>query len=136
LKSSQHSNSHGCYQEKIGRDFELVPEAHKDNRGFLARIYEERLFKELGLPTHWTEESHHHTDKKNNYKRPLRAERALFRREIIARAAWRDAMGGRLTCAKAQKHLANGFHGLVGREKKYSCHAPGFAMLHIAHRRR
>ncbi len=53
---------------KKGRTFgfvELVPEIYEDERGFLARLYEERIFKELGLPTRWTEESHHHTARKN-----------------------------------------------------------------------
>lgn len=43
---------------------ELVPEAYEDERGFLARLYEERVFEKLGLPTRWTEESHHHTFRK------------------------------------------------------------------------
>lgn len=42
---------------------EIVPEVFEDGRGFLARIYDERIFKEAGLPTAWTEESHHHTSR-------------------------------------------------------------------------
>ena len=52
-------------KKKLDGLFELVPEAHRDDRGFLARIYEERVFQKFGLPTHWTEESHHHTDRKH-----------------------------------------------------------------------
>ena len=50
---------------KIDGFVELIPEVYEDERGFLARIYEERIFRELGLPTTWTEESHHHTVKRN-----------------------------------------------------------------------
>ncbi len=49
---------------KIEGFVELIPEIYEDDRGFLARIYEERIFKKLGLSTNWTEESHHHTKKK------------------------------------------------------------------------
>jgi dTDP-4-dehydrorhamnose 3,5-epimerase len=52
-------------KKKINGFYELIPEIYKDERGFLARIYEERVFEELKLPTKWTEESHHHTSKKH-----------------------------------------------------------------------
>lgn len=44
---------------------EIIPDCYEDDRGFLARIYDEREFKKLGLPVQWTEESHHHTARKN-----------------------------------------------------------------------
>lgn len=53
------------HKGKLEGFIELVPEVFEDNRGFLARIYEERVFKDLKLPTRWTEESYHHTSKKN-----------------------------------------------------------------------
>lgn len=49
---------------KIDGFIELLPQVYEDERGFLARIYDERIFKDLGLSTVWTEESHHHTKKK------------------------------------------------------------------------
>jgi dTDP-4-dehydrorhamnose 3,5-epimerase len=52
-------------KRKLDGLIELVPEVHEDERGFLARVYDERLFEKLGLPTKWTEISHHHTNKKN-----------------------------------------------------------------------
>lgn len=52
--------------QKKGLDgfVEIIPEVYEDGRGFLARLYDERAFENLGLPTRWTEESHHHTAKK------------------------------------------------------------------------
>ena len=44
---------------------ELLPRPYEDDRGFLARIYSEREFRERGFPTVWKEISHHHTAKKN-----------------------------------------------------------------------
>ncbi len=52
-------------KKKIDGLIELVPEVHEDERGFLARIYDERMFEKLGFQTKWTEISHHHTNKKN-----------------------------------------------------------------------
>lgn len=52
-------------KKKIDGFVELIPEVYEDDRGFLARLYDERVFKELGFPTEWTEESHHHTRRKN-----------------------------------------------------------------------
>lgn len=50
---------------KIDGFLELIPEPYQDDRGFLTRVYDKKLFESLGLPTTWTEESHHHTRKKN-----------------------------------------------------------------------
>lgn len=50
---------------KLDGFVEVISEVFEDDRGFLARIYDERIFKELGLPTVWREESHHHTKRKN-----------------------------------------------------------------------
>lgn len=49
---------------KLDGFIELIPETYEDERGFLARLYDKRVFKDLGLPTEWTEESHHYTKKK------------------------------------------------------------------------
>lgn len=51
-------------KKKFDGMVELVPEVYEDERGFLARLFDERVFKELGLPAHWAEISHHHTSKK------------------------------------------------------------------------
>lgn len=50
-------------KKKLEGFIELIPEVYEDERGFLARLYDERIFKNLGLPIRWTEESHHHTRK-------------------------------------------------------------------------
>lgn len=44
---------------------EIIPEIYEDERGFLVRLYDERIFKNLELPTKWTEESHHHTRRRH-----------------------------------------------------------------------
>lgn len=43
---------------------EIIPEPYKDERGFLTRLYDEKIFKSFGLNTKWVQESHHHTYKK------------------------------------------------------------------------
>lgn len=49
---------------KLDGFVEIIPEVYEDERGFLVRLYDERIFKNLGFPVKWTEESHHHTKKK------------------------------------------------------------------------
>src|SRR3989344_5932043 len=71
-------------KRKLDGLIELIPEVYEDDRGFLARVYDERFFKEAGLPTNWTEESHHHTRKKHILRglyvqRPPFAEGKLLR---------------------------------------------------------
>lgn len=53
------------HKKKLDGLIEMVPDVYEDERGFLARLYDEKVFKDLGLPTRWTEESHHYTKKKN-----------------------------------------------------------------------
>ena len=55
-------------KKKLDGLIELVPEVFEDERGFLARIYDERIFKKFGLPTEWMEESHHFTRKKHTLR--------------------------------------------------------------------
>jgi len=55
-------------KKKIDGFIEIIPEVYEDERGFLARLYDEKIFKSLGLNTKWTEESHHHTDKKHTLR--------------------------------------------------------------------
>ena len=52
-------------KKKLNGLLELIPDVYEDDRGFLARLYDERVFKGVGLPTAWREVSHHHTSKKN-----------------------------------------------------------------------
>lgn len=52
-------------KKKLDGFIEIIPEVYEDERGFLARLYDERIFKNLGLSTEWTEESHHHTGKRH-----------------------------------------------------------------------
>ena len=52
------------YKKKIDGFVELVPETYEDERGFLAPLYNEKVFRELGFPTRWVEEGHHHTRRK------------------------------------------------------------------------
>jgi len=54
--------------KKIEGMLEVVPEVYKDERGFLARVYEEKDFRNLGFSRKWTEVSHHHTSKKNTLR--------------------------------------------------------------------
>ena len=51
-------------KKKLKGFLEIIPEPYMDERGFLSRLYDEKIFKSLGLNTKWTEESHHHTYRK------------------------------------------------------------------------
>lgn len=64
--------------------YEINTESFRDERGFLARMYDEENFKKLGLNTNWTQESHSFTRKKYtlrgiHYQLPPFAERKLIR---------------------------------------------------------
>ncbi len=56
------------HKRKLEGLIELIPDVHEDERGFLSRLYSEGAFKELGLPTAWLEDMHHHTQKKNTLR--------------------------------------------------------------------
>lgn len=51
-------------KKKLEGLIEIFPDIYKDDRGFVTRFYEKRVFQELGLNTEWTEDLHHHTNKK------------------------------------------------------------------------
>lgn len=51
-------------KKKINGFVEIIAESYTDERGFLTRLYDEKIFQSLGLNTKWTQESHHHTYKK------------------------------------------------------------------------
>lgn len=55
-------------KKKFDGFIEIIPEPYKDERGFLTRLYDEKIFKALGLNTKWVQESHHHTYKKNTLR--------------------------------------------------------------------
>ena len=48
-------------KKKINGVFEIVPESHEDFRGFLVRIWDNKIFKEFGLKADWVQESHSYT---------------------------------------------------------------------------
>ncbi|MBU0535720.1 MAG: dTDP-4-dehydrorhamnose 3,5-epimerase [Nanoarchaeota archaeon] len=47
---------------------EIIPEAHEDNRGFLARLYDQKTFKENDINNRWIQDSHSHTSKKGTLR--------------------------------------------------------------------
>lgn len=51
-------------KRRLDGTFEIAHESHADNRGFLVRLYDEQIFRDFGLETHWVQESYSHTDKK------------------------------------------------------------------------
>lgn len=58
--------------------------AHKDQRGFFVRTYDEAFFKEQGLVTHWIQESHSFSSTKGtlrglHFQKPPYAETKLIR---------------------------------------------------------
>ncbi len=107
--------------------FELVPEIYKDERGFLARIYEEREFEKLGLPTHWTEESHHHTARKN-IVRGLYVQQAPFSEGKLLRALHGEMLWISLDVRKGSKTFGKWESVVLSeREKNILVTARGFA---------
>lgn len=50
--------------KKMNGLYEIFPEVFYDDRGFLARMYDDRIFSKLGIAVRWTEQSHHHTARK------------------------------------------------------------------------
>lgn len=50
--------------KKLDGFIEIIPEPYMDERGFLARLYDEEIFKGFDINTKWVQESHSHTYKK------------------------------------------------------------------------
>jgi len=50
--------------KKLDGVIEIIPEPHKDSRGFLVRLYDKEIFEGFGINTRWVQESHSHTYKK------------------------------------------------------------------------
>lgn len=55
-------------KKKLEGLLEIIPEIYRDERGFLSRFYEERIFQKFGLNLKWTEDLHHHTNKKHTLR--------------------------------------------------------------------
>lgn len=52
-------------KKKIAGISEFILHKHEDDRGFVARIYDDREFKKMGFPTKWREVTLQHWSKKN-----------------------------------------------------------------------
>ncbi len=52
-------------KKKLGGILEFSLHMYDDDRGFIARIYDEREFKKAKLPIHWRETTQQHWNKKN-----------------------------------------------------------------------
>lgn len=50
--------------KKLTGFLEIIPEAYRDTRGFLVRLYDKEVFKGFGIDRNWVQESHSHTKKK------------------------------------------------------------------------
>lgn len=48
--------------------FEIIPTKHADHRGYMARLYDDKLFEKAGLKNRWLQESRSHTDNKNTVR--------------------------------------------------------------------
>lgn len=72
-------------ERRLRGSYELMPDVFADDRGFLARIYDERVFQKAGFPIAWTEESHHHT-KRRHTLRGLYVQRPPFGEGKLLRA--------------------------------------------------
>lgn len=79
-------------KKKLEGLLEIIPIIYRDKRGFLSRLYEERIFKKFGLNIKWTEDLHHHTNKKYTLRglyiqRPPLTEGKIIR-AIRGKALW------------------------------------------------
>lgn len=64
--------------------FEIRLLAHRDERGFFMRVYDEEIFKKNGLHRHWVQENHSRSNKKGvirglHFQFPPYAETKLIR---------------------------------------------------------
>lgn len=48
--------------------YELLPKVNRDERGFVARLYDDKIFEKHGLNIDWKQETHFCTQKKNVVK--------------------------------------------------------------------
>jgi len=55
-------------EKKLKGFKEIILESYKDNRGFLASLYDQKNFLEKGLNTNWTQTFHSHTEKLNTIR--------------------------------------------------------------------
>jgi len=56
------------HARRLGGLYELVSIPYTDHRGFMSRIYDDKVFEELGLNTTWVQESRCYYAKKNIVK--------------------------------------------------------------------
>ena len=106
---------------------ELIPRVYEDDRGFLARIYEKRVFESLGLPTVWTEESHHYTAKKNTL-RGIYVQRPPFSEGKLLRVIKGEMLWVSIDLRKGSKTFGLWDSVILSEEKKNMlCTVPGLA---------
>jgi dTDP-4-dehydrorhamnose 3,5-epimerase len=112
---------------KLDGFVEVISEVFEDDRGFLARIYNERIFKEMGLPTVWREESHHHTARKN-ILRGLYVQREPFPEGKLLRVIRGEMLWVSVDVRSGSKTFGE-WDSVVLSEKKKNllCTARGFA---------
>ena len=51
-------------ERKLKGIFEITPYPHIDERGYMVRLFDDKIFKNAGLNTKWVQESRSHTKKK------------------------------------------------------------------------
>ncbi len=114
-------------QGKLDGFVELIPEIYEDDRGFLTRIYDERIFEKAGLPVIWTEESHHHTRKKHTL-RGLYVQKPPFSEGKLLRAVRGEMLWVSVDLRKGSSTFGQ-WDSLIlsGEKKNMLCTARGFA---------
>lgn len=55
-------------ETKLKGVFEIVLSKHVDKRGYMARLFDDQIFKDAGLNTRWVQENRSHTEKKHTIR--------------------------------------------------------------------
>ena len=114
-------------KKKLDGLLELAMHKYEDERGFSARIYDEREFKKLGFTTRWREITHQHSNKKNIvkglYVQPPPHSEGKLLRVTRGELLWVsvDVRSGSKTFGQWDATI------LSGKEKNVLLTAPGFA---------
>lgn len=55
-------------KKKLSGVLEMIPSYYEDERGFLVRMYDKKVFKDFGITSDWMQESHSYTRKKGTIR--------------------------------------------------------------------
>lgn len=117
---------------KLDGFLELTPEPYIDERGFFVRLYDEQVFRELGLRTIWVQESHSHSIK-GGIVRGLHIQFPPYTEGKLIRAIRGSALWVAVDLRKGSPTFGQWDSILLSDELKNSMYVePGFANGHVS----